>query len=843
MAEVSSALIHSGRADAGDFASALRSFRLAARLSQEELAERAGTGVNTISALERGARRAPYRSTVDALAAALGLSDAQRDALRRTAVRRRTPVGLAAVAPVGATHTPRLPPTNFPHQLTPFVGREREIAEIMVLIDEHRLVTLCGSGGVGKTRTSLEAATDLIAEFPDGAWLIELGPLAEGNYVPSTIAQTLHISIGSEGGPLAAIVRALATKRALLLFDTCEHLIDAASEAIRAVLAGAPAIRILATSRQSLSIAGEATYRIPPLAMPDGRRDVPIAAAQAANYDAVALFVDRATRANDRFRLSDDNAPFVMQICDRLDGIPLAIELAASRSRSLSPRQIHERLDERFRLLAGGSRDVVPRQQTLRALIDWSYELLDERERQLLDRTAVFVKGFPLEGAVAVGRSADTDEHDVLDILDSLVEKSLVSIEPSGETFRYSLLDSTRAYAWEKLDESGDLVEIVARHRRYLRDRFAQTAAFASRTGRQTEHHAMFVAELENVRAALDRALRDEHVRDGAALLAEISSSAWESAGLAAEGIARLQAFHTSLDDDVPALRARLAAALAPLLVNAFRQTQAHDIATAGLASARQSGDPETIVAALNVYSWTSLLVNRLEDAEAALAEAERNPDVSAQLRLFILARRAQFASRCGDLDRAVRSFERLREVHASLGNVSDVQTTALNLAEVEHARGQTPRAVALLHEILPNLRRSRDKGFLVTALCNLAGYLIALDDLTAAAEAAREGLEIFAALEPDNVLIAILIEHLALVYALRGEPARAATLCGFVDAAYARHGFAREFVELATHARTVKALADQLQPLEHQRMRADGAVLGAEAAVAVALAPAASGA
>jgi predicted ATPase/class 3 adenylate cyclase len=346
---------------------------------------------------------------------------------------------------------------NLPLQLTSFVGREAEIEKIAALLGQHRLVTLVGSGGVGKTRTSLQVAANQVDGSGDGVWFVELAPLSSGDSVPATIAHTVGVTLG-DGDPITQLVAALKSKRMLIVFDNCEHLVEAAARVVSALMSGCPQIKIIASSRQALGITGEATFRMPSLPEPS----------------ALALFVERAQAVNDRFQLTENDAPIVADICRRLDGIALAIELAAARVKMLSPQQLRNRLDERFRVLTGGGRDRLPRQQTLRALIDWSYDLLDEREQMLFRRLGIFVNGFMLEAAVAVGGGDDLDEFEVFDLVASLAEKLLVMAEPQGSAIRYFLLESTRAYAAEKLTEAGERDRIAGRHLRYFRDWFAQ---------------------------------------------------------------------------------------------------------------------------------------------------------------------------------------------------------------------------------------------------------------------------------------------------------------------------------------------------------------------------------
>ncbi len=730
-------------------------------------------------------------------------------------------------------------PNNLPLQLKSFVGRERQIAEISALIAKHRLVTLVGSAGVGKTRTSLQVAASLLDGSADGVWFIELAPLSSGDYIPSTVAQPFGITLPSEGDPIENLARALKAERALLVFDNCEHLVEPAGRVISAILRECSKVTVLASSRQGLGIEGEETYRMPSL-------DVPLAAdrlsaSQAITSPAIALFVERALSADKTFALTDENAPAVADICRRLDGIPFAIELAASRVKMLSPRQLRERLDQRFRVLTGGSRDVLPRQQTLRALIDWSYDLLDPRERVLFRRLGAFVGGFTLEGAVAVGGD-DVDQLDLLDALASLVDKSLVLAEPEGDSLRYRLLESTRVYALERLSEAGEAELLATRHLQYLRERFAEIWARADRSGRTHELVAAFAAELEDVRFALDGALSRSEIAvggseivAGGALLAEIGGS-WSNLGLEAEGITRCERYIVSLPAAESQLLARLCGTLAFLLGECGQKTRALEIAREAVTHARHDGNPQTIAWALRHYGNAAVRLSSFEDADAALTEAEAFQPASVGLRLALLYVRALLSTRRGDLESAARMQGQLRKAHRSFGNTHGERIAAGNLAEVEHARGRTPLAISIFEEMLPAARADRDRGRLATALNNLAGYRAAVGDFPGAALAAREAIELQASTDSADVYVGIGIEHLALVAAARGDFSSAATLEGYANAALRRQGFEREFTETTTYNRLTALLHEGVAPDELARLTEEGAALTPEGAIALAL-------
>ena len=342
---------------------------------------------------------------------------------------------------------------NLPAQLATFVGRRRELSEVRALVGSARLVTLTGAGGCGKTRLSLQVAAELLDGSGDGVWLVELAAVTDEDAVAATICQALGLA-GQPGRPaLEALLDALAPQDALIVLDNCEHLIGGCAKAADALLRRCPRVHLLATSREPLGIGGEAVYRVPPLSLP-GPGDAGLAAAESS--DAVTLFAERAKEQAAALSIDEETAPLVVSICARLDGLPLAIELAAARLRSLSLAGLADRLDQRFRLLTGGSRTVLARQQTLQATIDWSYSLLHRAERELLRRLSVFAETFDLDAAEAACGFGDIEPFDVTGLLGALVDKSLVVAEPAGAALRYRLLETIRQFAAERLAEASD---------------------------------------------------------------------------------------------------------------------------------------------------------------------------------------------------------------------------------------------------------------------------------------------------------------------------------------------------------------------------------------------------
>jgi predicted ATPase/class 3 adenylate cyclase/DNA-binding CsgD family transcriptional regulator len=374
---------------------------------------------------------------------------------------------------------------NLPAQLTSFVGRQAEIAELRQLVAGNRLVTLTGAGGAGKTRLAVEITSQLITEFSDGVWYVDLAPITNPAVAPLTVARTLGLPDEAGRSTMDLLGRFFGEKTILLLLDNCEHLLDACGSMVTELLSACPTLTILTTSREPLGVPGELSWRVPSLSVSD---------------EAVELFTDRARRARPNFSVSEDNQALVQEICERLDGMPLAIELAAARVRALSLPQILDSLHDRFRLLTGGARTAVRRQQTLRASVDWSHALLTEPEQVLFRRLAVFAGGFDLDAAQAVPADSEMERYQLLDQLSLLVDKSLVVADDTGDGMRYRLLETVRQYAQEKLGESGEAAAVRTRHRDYYTATAAQMESRGHSADEQLLHWAQ--TETDNLRAA-----------------------------------------------------------------------------------------------------------------------------------------------------------------------------------------------------------------------------------------------------------------------------------------------------------------------------------------------------
>jgi predicted ATPase len=409
----------------------------------------------------------------------------------------------ARIAEVPAP-SPIIAPSNLPASLTTFIGREKEQAQILELIARHRLVTLTGSGGVGKTRMSLKVGEQVVQTFAHGVWLAELAPLSDPDLVAQTVAAALEIARQSTTTDYTQLlIDFLRPRTALLIVDNCEHLLEASASLADTLLKRCPQLKVLATSREALGILGEIVYPMPSLGVPDTRQMLE----KYREYESVRLFEERAQLAQPNFKLTLENAAFVAQICARLDGIPLAIELAAARVRLFSTAEIAARLDDRFNLLTGGSRTALPRQQTLRASIDWSWNLLSDSERALLRRLTVFAGGWTLEAAGSVCSVAgDIQSHQVLEGMTRLVAKSLVMADRQpGRERRFHLHETIRQYAHEKLIEAGEQATIRSQHLRYFLD-LSRLAEPALRGPHQMEWYNRLTEERDNLRVALEQA-------------------------------------------------------------------------------------------------------------------------------------------------------------------------------------------------------------------------------------------------------------------------------------------------------------------------------------------------
>ncbi|ODR01466.1 LuxR family transcriptional regulator [Mycobacterium intermedium] len=613
---------------------------------------------------------------------------------------------------------------NIPAQLTSFVGRQREMAELRRLVADNRLVTLTGAGGAGKTRLAVEVASQLGAEFTDGLWYVDLAPINNAAAVPVTVARTLGLPDQPGRSTIELLGRFFAEKTMLMLLDNCEHLLDACGGMVVDLLRSCPQLTVLTTSREPLGVPGEMSWRVPSLAVAD---------------EAVELFSDRARRARPDFVVDQANSELVGEICARLDGMPLAIELAAARTRALSLTQILNSLHDRFRLLTGGARTAVRRQQTLRASVDWSHALLTDPERILFRRLAVFSGGFDLDAAQAVGASNEVEGYQLLDQLTLLVDKSLVVADDTAGGMRYRLLETVRHYAQEKLGESGEADEVRTRHRDY----YVGTAlrlALAALPGDQPLLDWAPV-EIDNLRTAFVWCRENGDPETALRLLSSLQQF-WLRSG-------RLREALTGFDAVLAEVRPGQVAPSVWVWAVGDRSTLAlvaglpadPDVTQEALAIARQLGDPMLIAQALAACGMLAYYDSELgqpyltEAIEFARARGDR-------WRLCqLLAYQTSVSVYDGDL-LAARAFgEEGREIADALGDRFTVASGGVWLCGTLAILGEFPRACAIIEEILGEVERSVDLTLQVYAHTVHANVLAFQGEADAAGVAAQAAL------------------------------------------------------------------------------------------------------
>ncbi len=487
-------------------------------------------------------------------------------------------------------------PNNLPQQVTSFIGHERVLTDIKTLLENSRLVTLIGAGGLGKTRLSLQVAADALDDYTDGAWFVDLAPIVSPKMVPNAVATVLGAREEAQR-PIIEILCDLARNRKLLLIlDNCEHLVQACAELAGQLMQAGAGIKILATSREPLHIAGEAAYQVPALAIPESSS--PRSCSELMEIDAIRLFFDRAVAARADFRITEGNASYVASICRHLDGIPLAIELAAARVRALPVDTIADRLRDRFRLLTDGNRTYLPRQQTLRASIDWSHELLTVPERVLFRRLAVFAGGWTLEAAEDIAAGSELPQHSVLVTLTHLVDKSLVATEAEGVRFR--MLETVREYAHERLNESDERDAICGRHLAFYL-KFAEDADIALISGTEgAQWLSRLDADHDNLRAALTHATGAQSDADSAQRLCGSLSRFWGLRVHLREGYAWCQRALGIGNPVVSAARARALLSGGALAFRIGTLTEANHLLKEAVVASEATNESVVQVRALN---------------------------------------------------------------------------------------------------------------------------------------------------------------------------------------------------------------------------------------------------
>jgi predicted ATPase/transcriptional regulator with XRE-family HTH domain len=717
------------------FGERLRRLRESAGLTQEELAAKAGLTAKAVSALERGERKRPYPHTVRSLADALGLSEGERGDLQAAIPRRgaETPVS-SAVVPAS------VPEPTLPGPRTPLVGREHELEEIGTFLRNRgvRLLTLTGTGGVGKTRLALRAAGEAAGLFPDGVVFVALASLGDPALVLPTIAQSLGLREAEHRTPREAIRAFLKDKRFLLVLDNLEHLLGVAPE-VADLIEDRPGLCVFVTSRAPLRVRGEQEYPVPPLALPASTLSP--APEQVLDSPSGRLFVERAMAASPNFSLTPQNAGAVAAICWRLDGLPLALELAAAKVRFLDPATLLSRLDRA--LSAGWARDLPERQRTMRAALDWSYDLLDGAQRELFARLSVFAGGFTLEAAEAVGAAEGVLAEDVIYLLEGLVEQSLVTAGPDadGGGVRYGMLEPVRQYALEKLEEGG-AGETRGRHARYYLA-LAERAGPELRGSEQAIWLGRLETELDNLRAALSWAVANGRGED-VARAAWTSWTYWWLSGHISEG----------------------------------RRW-------AEQALAREPGMPPTARATLLFVAAT--LGQALSDFDGVRAMNDESMEIYRGLRDdvgfyyamgtagLIAVGQGQHAEGLSMMEESgVRRLE-MGDKWPAAAMFGFSATVALGMGDRDRARRLAERSLSLGREL-------GAREAVSVALPTLATIARADGDIDRARELFGEGL-LFSAEVGDGTNVAYYLEGLATLAAAEGNPERAVRLWGAAEA------------------------------------------------------------
>ena len=706
-------------------------------------------------------------------------------------------------------------PNNLPRQATSFIGRETEQAELVDLLATPRLVTLTGPGGVGKTRISLQVAAQLRPAYRDGVWFVDLATLSEPQLVGEAAASVLGLPLGAAGSPVAALVTFLKDRNVLVILDNCEHLVAACAQLADAIVRGCPGVAILASSREALAVPGEHVYPIGPLAVP-GASDR-ITASEALRHASVRLFVDRASAANAKFVLTDKDAGTVVEICQRLDGIPLAIELASPRVKMLAPEQILKRLDDRFRLLTQGARTALPRQQTLRATIDWSYTLLSPVEKTLLARLSVFSGDWTLDAAreVACGDPIDVDA--IFDTLASLVDKSLVPVDFAQTPPRYGMLESTRQYALEKLVET-DEGALRRRHAEWVSSVFEQ-ADEAWPTTATSAWLETYEPELDNLRGALEWSFGPHGDPALGVTAFAFTGQYWIQLALQAEFRRWLKLAVAQVSSPVPPrvaarvwlLHAQTGSVGNPVFIESVLRA---------VTLARQSGEPGLLGRSLTHAAYLQRPVDA-DASDASLAEAER---VLRPLgRTKWLAALLNVLGGRGDSDTSRRLYAESIDISRGLGDWIGYAAPAFNRVDDAFNAGRVDAAITEAGHLIDQCRQHRGLGLLGLMLFHFGDYLLAADRPTEARVAGLEGIRLNRALGRSAPVNAC-IETVALAAALEGGCEHAARLAGYVKAFYDSVSFVRGRTQQRTWERLVAVLNEALGARRVEPLMADGA-------------------
>jgi predicted ATPase/DNA-binding winged helix-turn-helix (wHTH) protein len=731
----------------------------------------------------------------------------------------REPAAEPASAPAPNRH-------NLPRSVETLIGRSRELEQVQELIAAHRLVTVTGPGGVGKSRLVIDAAWASVDRFADGVWLVALAALADPALVPSAVTNALRIAVAPSEEPLAALMQQLGDRRLLIVLDNCEHVVDAAASMLEAVLSAAPNAHALVSSQELIGIGGEHVLRLPSLAVP---AEPAPSADTALAAGAVQLFVTRARAFDPRFVLDDRTAPTVAAICRRLDGIPLALEMAAARVPLLGVEGLANRLDERFRVLTAGKRTALPRQRTLHATLDWSYGLLSPPERAVFRRLGVFAGPFTLAAAAAVATEDERDGIDVIECLSGLCDKSLVVADPDDVEARYRLLETARAYAQERLADASETAIVTRRHAQHYRRCF--DACFDDWTQLpDAAFRARYAPDLDNLRAAIAWSFGSDGDDESAIALVGSSGQLWLGLSLYAEAGAWVQRALERLSPSTPpALEAGLWLAVARF--HGQRNQQATIRAARRAADLYRSLDDALRLGCALHALGSAHAAERDDEAEPVLLEARALLEQTGRPRLVAMAHGGASLVHAahGRTDDAFRELQAALELYRAAGAQGNVLSTLGSLADQTWMRGDLEAAIRLAQDTLERHRQSPFSGRVshAYAQANLFGMLVEHEDL---AEAQAMGRRLL----PELCELGIAhgwFDHYASCLARCGSVESAVRLIGWADALRLARSLRRQPNEERARGATLALARAGASAADLDRLLAEGAALREEEA------------
>jgi predicted ATPase len=724
--------------------------------------------IRVIPALVQGARMPRADQLPGSIAKLAG-----RNAFEISHTRWQVDVERLIAALEQSTSQTSAPLDNLPRQLTSFVGRGDDVTAVKQTLSSARLLTLTGTGGIGKTRLALQAANELVKTFRDGVWLVELAPIAAPELVPKAVSIALGVPERSSQEVAETLAGYLGNRQVLLVLDNCEHVVEAVARLAEVLLRACPELRILVTSRELLGIDGEQVHRVRSLSVPDAA--IQTEAESAREYEAVALFRDRATTAVDSFKLTDKSTPLVVQVCQRLDGIPLAIELAAARLKVLSLDQIVHRLDDRFRLLTGGSRTALPRQKTLRATIDWSYGLLTEPERVLLRRLSVFAGSASLDAVEASCSGEPVNAGDVLDLLTELISKSMVVVGDSGTEARYQLLETIRQYGHDQLGEAGETDDVRRQHRDWFLS-LTERAEAELQGPDQLNWSELLELELENLRAAFEWSMQVGDA-ESSLRLATALGRFWLVRGHLTQGEDWLKrALVTGAGP--PSLRAKALVHAARLATYLGDDERAERLGNKGLELFRDAADDRGVGFALRTLGLVAVRQDEFEKARALHEEGlvvVRDLDDKAGIALSLYSL-GQVMTYIGDHATAETQLEQALVMFRELGDSRFVALTLRALATEALFQGRYAAAAHLLNESMELLRELNDQGSVALGLMDLGTVQRCLRNFDLANELLEESLASFRMIGQDYPAAYSLCE-LGIIARLQGDLERSRAL------------------------------------------------------------------